>query len=87
MARRTRIAFSPPPMRLPSLPGPDPVATMALGDGSVVDLRRRSTSPPTTGTTGDIAAMALYAGMGVGAMTGRKPAAEIVAELCQGLGA
>ena len=31
--------------------------------------------------------MALYAGMGVGAITGGQPAAEIVAELCQGLAA
>ena len=66
-------------------PGPDPVARMTLGDGTVVDMRRRSTSPPTTGTTGDIAAMALYAGMGVGSVTGERPAAEILAELCEGL--
>ena len=45
---------------------------MMLGDGSVADVRRRSTPPTHDRTTGDIAAMALYAGMGVGAVTGRK---------------
>jgi NAD(P)H-dependent flavin oxidoreductase YrpB (nitropropane dioxygenase family) len=62
-------------------PGPDPVATMVLGDGSTIDVPRRSTTPPTTTTTGDLAAMALYAGLGVGAVTDRQPAATIVAEL------
>jgi NAD(P)H-dependent flavin oxidoreductase YrpB (nitropropane dioxygenase family) len=62
--------------------GPDPVATMVLADGTATEVKRRSTSPPTTTTTGEISAMALYAGTGVGAVTRSQPAAEIVAELC-----
>jgi len=65
-------------------PGPDPVATVVLGDGSRRDLPRRGPTPPTSTTTGDIAAMPFYAGTGVGAVTGRGPAASIVAELAAG---
>jgi NAD(P)H-dependent flavin oxidoreductase YrpB (nitropropane dioxygenase family) len=38
-------------------------------------------SPPLRDTQGDVSAMALYAGKGVGAVSGRMPAAAIVAEL------
>jgi NAD(P)H-dependent flavin oxidoreductase YrpB (nitropropane dioxygenase family) len=61
--------------------GPDPVGAVVLADGTRRDLPRRGPTPPTTMTTGDIAAMPLYAGTGVGAVTGRAPAAAIVAEL------
>jgi nitronate monooxygenase len=37
--------------------------------------------PPTADMDGDIEAMPLYAGQGVGAVTARRPAAEVVAEL------
>jgi NAD(P)H-dependent flavin oxidoreductase YrpB (nitropropane dioxygenase family) len=67
--------------------GPDPVGHMLLADGSRADLRRRGPTPPTTATTGQIQAMPHYAGMGVGAVTGRAPAADIVAELTDGLAA
>jgi hypothetical protein len=39
---------------------------------------------PTRGTTGTIAAMALYAGESVGGVSGVKPAADIVHELVDG---
>jgi hypothetical protein len=54
---------------------------MRLADGSQVALRRRGTTPPTTTTTGQIEAMALYAGRAVGAVTARTTAAAIVEEL------
>lgn len=60
---------------------PDPVATMTLADGSTLRIPRLSTTPPTVGTDGQLEAMALYAGVGVGAVTGRAPAAAIIAEL------
>ena len=41
----------------------------------------RDSPPPRRATTGDIAAMALYAGISVGAVHGVQPAADIVAEL------
>jgi NAD(P)H-dependent flavin oxidoreductase YrpB (nitropropane dioxygenase family) len=66
--------------------GPDPVGTMLLSDGTRRDLPRRGPTPPTSTTIGDISAMPFYAGTGVGAVTGRMPAASIVAELGAGLG-
>ena len=65
--------------------GPDPVGTTRLADGTEADLRRRGPTPPTTATAGQIEAMALYAGLGVGAVTGRMSAAAIVDELTDGL--
>jgi NAD(P)H-dependent flavin oxidoreductase YrpB (nitropropane dioxygenase family) len=64
--------------------GPDPVGRMTLADGRQAELRRRGTTPPTTATTGQIEAMALYAGRGVGAVAGRTTAAAIVEELGAG---
>jgi len=61
-------------------PGPDPVGHL----GST-PLARRGTTPPNRATTGQIEAMALYAGRSVGAVTGRQPAAAIVAELMEGV--
>jgi len=65
--------------------GPDPVATMVMPDGRVADLPRRGPTAPTRTTTGQIEAMALYAGLGVGAVTARQPAGAIVAELAAGV--
>lgn len=45
---------------------------------------RHSVPAPTRDTTGEIAAMALYAGESVGAVTEVKPAAEVVRELAEG---
>ena len=56
--------------------GPDPV-----GYTGSYPLPRRGPSPPNKQTTGQIEAMALYAGRSVGAVTGVKPVAEIIAEL------
>jgi NAD(P)H-dependent flavin oxidoreductase YrpB (nitropropane dioxygenase family) len=63
----------------------DPVAEMHVAGQGMVPVPRFSTSPPTTATTGDIAAMALYAGQAVGDVRRRQPAAEIVAELTAAL--
>ena len=63
----------------------DPVAEMQVDGQGLVPVPRFSTSPPTTATTGDIAAMALYAGQAVGDVRRRQPAAEIVAELTAAL--
>jgi NAD(P)H-dependent flavin oxidoreductase YrpB (nitropropane dioxygenase family) len=59
----------------------EPVVGASPGGGEVV---RFSTSPPSRGTTGNIAAMALYAGEGVGAVRSVEPAADIVADLAAG---
>ena len=56
--------------------GPDPV-----GHSGDTPLPRRGTTPPSSTTTGQIEAMALYAGRSVGAVRVRQPAAAIVAEL------
>ncbi len=66
-------------------PGADPVGSMRLADGTDRTLPRFNTSPPTAGTSGQIGAMALYAGTSVDAVRGRMPAADIVAELTAGL--
>lgn len=51
-----------------------------LGDG---DIPRFAPVPPTRAVDGEIAAMALYAGESVAAVTKVQPAAEIVAELME----
>ena len=61
----------------------DPVATIVLGDATV-PVPRLGPMAPTRSTTGDVAAMALYAGQGVAAVREILPAAEIVAELTDG---
>jgi hypothetical protein len=58
---------------------------MVLPDGRVADLPRGGPTAPTRTTSGQIEAMALYAGLGVGAVTARQPAAAIVAELAAGV--
>jgi NAD(P)H-dependent flavin oxidoreductase YrpB (nitropropane dioxygenase family) len=63
----------------------DPVATIRQPDGTETPFPRFGTAPPTADMSGDIRAMALYAGTGVDAVKGRLPAAEIVAELTEGL--
>jgi NAD(P)H-dependent flavin oxidoreductase YrpB (nitropropane dioxygenase family) len=63
----------------------DPVATVRGADGIPIPFVRFGTAPPTADMTGDIRAMALYAGTGVDAVHGRIAAAAIVAELTDGL--
>jgi NAD(P)H-dependent flavin oxidoreductase YrpB (nitropropane dioxygenase family) len=49
--------------------------------GAEMPVERFAPSPPTAESTGTIEAMPFYAGQSAGAVTGVKPAAEIVAEL------
>jgi nitronate monooxygenase len=60
------------------------VGEMAMGDARV-PVPRFAPMPPRLTTTGDIGAMALYAGEGVGAVERVRPAADIVADLVEGL--
>ena len=62
----------------------DTIATLRTAGGDV-PLPRLGTIPPTRAVHGRISAMPLYAGTSVGAVTGRVPAADIVAELLSGL--
>lgn len=50
-----------------------------------IEIRRFSVMCPFVGTTGNIEAMAQYAGQSVGSVDSVKPAAEIVAELVHGV--
>jgi hypothetical protein len=50
----------------------------------MVPIPRFATSPPVRATSGDIAAMALYAGHGVGAVRDVRPAGQLVRELAEG---
>ena len=59
----------------------DPVGEMNVPGQGVMAVPRFGTAPPTTSTTGDIAAMALYAGLSVDGVHRVQGAAEIVAEL------
>ena len=55
--------------------------TALVGCRLPVQLPHWSPAPPHEETTGEIDAMALYAGMGVGNVARVEPAADIVAEL------
>jgi NAD(P)H-dependent flavin oxidoreductase YrpB (nitropropane dioxygenase family) len=56
-----------------------------LHQGTRHPIPRYAASTPTTQTDGNIEAMALYAGMGVGAVHDVRPAAEVVSELVSAL--
>jgi NAD(P)H-dependent flavin oxidoreductase YrpB (nitropropane dioxygenase family) len=58
------------------------VAQLALG-GVTRPIPRFSVEPPTRGATGQVEAMALYAGQSVGSVRRQQPAAEIVRELME----
>jgi nitronate monooxygenase len=58
----------------------DTVATLRTPGGDI-PLPRFGTIPPTKSCFGRVSAMALYAGTSVDRVTGRQPAAEIIAEL------
>jgi nitronate monooxygenase len=62
--------------------GPDPVGH--LGETA---MPRRGTTPPNSKTTGQIEAMALYAGRSVGAVTKIEPALAIIEDLLTGVSA
>jgi nitronate monooxygenase len=56
-----------------------------MHQGAQHPVPRYSAATPTTDTDGDIGAMALYAGLGVGAIRDVLPAAQIVSELVSAL--
>jgi nitronate monooxygenase len=58
----------------------DVVGTLRMA-GEEVPLPRGAGMPPTAAVSGEIEAMALYAGEGVGEVTGVRPAGAVVAEL------
>ncbi|MGY1680597.1 NAD(P)H-dependent flavin oxidoreductase [Geodermatophilus sp. SYSU D01176] len=60
--------------------GDDVVGTAVMG-GKQVAVPRGSGLPPVAGFEGHLDATAMYAGAGVGSVTGIRPAAEVVAEL------
>lgn len=64
----------------------DTVATVTMA-GRELNLPRLGPQAPIRATRGNTAAMALYAGQGVGAVTAVRPAAEVVAELASGAAA
>jgi nitronate monooxygenase len=59
---------------------PDPVGEAAFGDARV-PIQKWSAMPPSRDCDGQVAAMAMYAGMGVDAVTDIRPAADVVDEL------
>ena len=59
----------------------DVVGETTLEDGESTPVPRYAVSSPTRDTTGDIAAMALYAGRSVGSVHAMLGAADVVAEL------
>ena len=61
----------------------DIVAEMSMG-GARIPVPRLSVPPPARDASGTVAAMALYAGQSVGAVTEITPAAEVVRELAEG---
>jgi NAD(P)H-dependent flavin oxidoreductase YrpB (nitropropane dioxygenase family) len=65
---------------------PDVVGQTTQRDGSVMPMPRFGSSPPNRDTTGDISAMALYAGRSVRSVDRIMTAAEVVAELSRGFG-
>jgi nitronate monooxygenase len=67
-----------------ALPPEERAATLHLA-GAEIPVPRFGPQPPTRDTTGEIAAMALYAGQSAGAVSDVRPAAEIVAELAAGV--
>ncbi|MGY1823031.1 NAD(P)H-dependent flavin oxidoreductase [Geodermatophilus sp. SYSU D00079] len=58
----------------------DVVGTVTMG-GRQVPLPRGAGLPPVTAVDGDVAAMALYAGAGVGSVTAVRPAADVISDL------
>ncbi len=65
-------------LRAAEAPGPDPV-----GQLGTMNLPRFGTTPPNRSTSGQIEAMALYAGTSVGDVSARATAASIIGELME----
>lgn len=62
----------------------DEIVGQATLDNETIDIPRFSVMCPFVGASGNIEAMAQYAGQSVGSVDSVKPAAEIVTELAQG---
>jgi NAD(P)H-dependent flavin oxidoreductase YrpB (nitropropane dioxygenase family) len=62
-------------------PGARPGEGEAIAKLAESSILRYATDEPRRGTTGDVEAMCLYAGQGVGLVTGVEPAADIVARI------
>jgi nitronate monooxygenase len=62
----------------------DVIGETIAANGAVMPMPRFGVSTPTRDTTGNVSAMALYAGRSVGAVTSIMTAAEVVAELSAG---
>ncbi len=60
------------------------VATITARDGTVTDLPRFTTTPPTHATSGNLDALPLYAGTSVDAVHARQAAADVMHELIEG---
>ncbi|HEY8808350.1 MAG TPA: nitronate monooxygenase [Candidatus Limnocylindria bacterium] len=67
-----------------ALPPDSIVATASDGDGGTTDLARFAVNTPSRWVHGNIAAMALYAGQGVGMVNSVRPAGDVVRELAVG---
>ena len=63
---------------------PDGILGEEQWGGQVLPIQRFAVNPPSTTTTGQIEAMALYAGESVTHVNSVQPAAEIIAELVAG---
>ena len=59
----------------------DDVVGTATISGASIQVRRGSGMPPTAAVTGQVDAMALYAGAGVGDVAAVRPAADVIADL------
>ncbi len=67
-----------------ALPPDSVVATQSVTGGGTTDLPRFAVNTPSRWVTGNIAAMALYAGQGVGMVEAVRPAADVVRDLVTG---
>lgn len=65
--------------------GEGTVASITAPDGTVTEIPRFATAPPTRATRGNLEAMALYAGTSIDAVTSRTTLAEVMDELSKGL--
>jgi NAD(P)H-dependent flavin oxidoreductase YrpB (nitropropane dioxygenase family) len=60
------------------------VATLTAPDGTVTELPRFTTTPPTRSTTGNVDALPLYAGTSIDAIDARRHAGDVMRELLEG---
>lgn len=60
------------------------VATMTAVDGTMTELPRWTTTPPTHTTSGNLDALPLYAGTSIDAVHARQTAADVMHELIEG---